>query len=259
MLSINEISIRTMASAPNYAQRALQAIVQIPTAANPPELLARLVNATRAIGAGASLYTAAIPESDFERSSFSLFACHPAFAHAQSKEGQLLDHPWLRFARTHTMPGTDHQILVEQSADNAAIDLARQFGFRSCLVIPTPHGLHSNRIEMLCLGSDAADDFEGPEASVVRTLARALAAELHDWLTRHLQQRLQSTAQLAATDVQLLSLQWRGLGTKEISQLTGLTTSTVDCRFQRIMARLHCPSRKAAASRAAAYGLLESI
>jgi DNA-binding CsgD family transcriptional regulator len=216
------------------------------------------MNATAAIGATASVYTAVIPEDGPEPSCFSLFACHPGFAQEQNTHGQLLNHPWFRFARTHTIPGTDHQITPQHDADTAAIALAGQYGFKSCLIVPTPAGADLHRLEMLCLGSDREDDFEGSEARIVRTLARSLAAELHDWLTRYLRQRLQAAARLQERDVDLLAMEWRGLGSKEISLRTGMSVTSVDSRFQRINVRLNCASRKASAKRAAAYGLLES-
>lgn len=251
------MSIRERAKAANYPAQALESIVQIPAATDPPELLVRLVNATEAIGASASLFSAAIPEGGHEQSCLSLFACHPDYAHAQDDLGPILTHPWFRFARTHTIPGTDHQVRIEKDTDQEAIDLARQYGFRSCFIVPTPAGVHLDRLEMFCLGSDQADDFEGADARIVRALARSLAAELHDWLTRYLQQRLRVAAKLKAADVDLLAMEWRGLGTKEIAQLTGLSLASVDSRFQRINTRLHCAGRKASATRAAAYGLLE--
>lgn len=251
-------SIRERARTANYPAQALDAIVQIPAATDPPELLVRLVNATAAIGASASLFSAAIPEGGPEPSCLTLFACHPDYAPAQDGLGPILAHPWFRFARTHTIPGTDRQVRIEEGADQEAIDLASQYGFRSCFIVPTPAGANLDRLEMLCLGSEEADDFEGAEAQIVRTLARSLAAELHDWLTRYLQQRLRAAARLKETDVDLLAMEWRGLGTKEIAQLTGLSIASVDSRFQRINTRLHCAGRRASATRAAAYGLLES-
>jgi len=255
---IHATSIRERARTLDYAAQALDAIVRIHQATDPPALLDRLMNATAAIGATASVYTAAIPEDGHEPSCFSLFACHPGFAQEQNSRGPLLNHPWFRFARTHTTPGTDHQIPLQHEADAAAIELARRHGFRSCLIVPTPAGADLDRLEMLCLGSDKEDDFEGGEARVVRTLARSLAAELHDWLTRYLRQRLQEAARLQERDVDLLAMEWQGLGSKQISLRTGLSVASVDSRFQRINARLKCASRKASAKRAAAYGLLES-
>jgi DNA-binding CsgD family transcriptional regulator len=213
--------------------------------------------ATAAIGATASVYTAAIPESQTEASSFTLFACHPGFAQDLHASGQLLKHPWVRFAQTHTIPGTDQQIALRHGPDVAAIELARQYGFRSCLVVPTPSGVNLERLEMLCLGSDQEAAFEGEDARMVRTLARALAAELHDWMTGHLKRRLREAAQLQPADVDLLALEWQGCGTKEIALHTGLSTAAVDSRFRRMNKRLGCSNRKDSARRAAAHGLLE--
>ncbi|WP_124448512.1 autoinducer binding domain-containing protein [Paucibacter sp. KBW04] len=251
-------SIRTSAKSKDYAEHALEAIVQVPHASDPPALLACLAHATEAIGATGSVYTAVIPEDGSAPSCFSLFACNPVFAQEQSLQGHLLEHPWLRFAQSHSTPGTQHQVFSQHDADSEAFALVSRYGFRSCLIVPTQAGQNVNRYEMLCLGSDQADDFEGMEARIVRTLARSLAAELHDWLTHYLQQRLQSDARLHEGDLNLLAMEWRGLGSKEISARTGMSVASVDSRFQRINTRLNCSSRKASAKRAAAYGLLES-
>lgn len=252
-------SIRALATHANYSTQALQAIVRISLADGPAQLLDKLMDATAAIGAAASVYTASIPEDGHEPSCLSLFACHPAFWQEEINRGSMLQHPWFRFASKRSTPGTDHQIPPQHEADVAAMDLARGYGFRSCLVVPTSSGHKLDRMEMLCLGSDKADDFEGAEARIVRALAQSLAAELHDWLTNYLQCQLREDAQLHDKDIALLALEWQGLSTKEISQRTGLSGSSVDSRFQRINARLNCASRKASARRAAAYGLLESM
>lgn len=250
-------SIRALAMNPDHPACALDEIARIHLAKDPPELLEQLMHATVAIGATASLYTAAIPEDGNELTSFSLFACDPGFAHEQDIQGPLLNHPWFRFARTHTTPGTNHQIPLPHGSDVEAIELARRYGFTSCLVVPTPAGADRGRLDMLCLGSQKEDAFEGEDARIVRTLARSLAAEMRDWLTDHLRRRLQQAARLRAMDVDLLALERQGLGSKEISLRTGLSIVSVDSRFQRINTRMKCANRKASARRAAAYGLLE--
>ena len=252
------VSIQERAQAAHYAAQALEAVTRIQQAEDPPQLLDRLVHATAAIGASGSVFTAAIPEGRQDVSCFTLFACHPAIAQVHGNRELLLNHPWFRFAQTHTVPGTDHQIHLQHDADTAALDVARQHGFRSCLIVPIPENAPTGRSEMLCIGSDTVDDFEGPEARTVRSLARALAAELHDWLTRYLQDQLRAAAQLHTADLHLLALEWQGLGTKEIAFRTGMSESSVNSRFQRINVRLRCSNRKYSAKRAAAYGLLES-
>jgi DNA-binding NarL/FixJ family response regulator len=238
--------------------RALETITGIHLATDPPRLLERLMRATTAIGATASIYTLTIPERGPEASSFSLFACHPALAQRLCRLGPLSSHPWFRCARERSAPATDRQVQLTCASDAEALDLARQFGFRSCLIVPTPSSADTGRLEMLCLGSTDDGAFEGEDASIVRTLARALAAELHDWANRHLSESLQEIAGLRTSDIELLKLEWQGLGTKEIALRTGMSPASVDSRFQRLNVRLECANRKASARRAAAYGLLEA-
>lgn len=250
-------SVRDCARSAGYEPRVLTAIVQIAEASDPPTLAEKLRSATAALGASASLYTAAVPDGDRELSCFTVLAGHPAYAHAQNELGPLTAHPWFRFARTSLTSGSDRKIQIREASDQAAMELAGQYGFRSCFIVPTPSGNDLDRLGMLCVGSEHPDDFEGPEAGVVRTLARALAAELHDWLLHYLHERLVKSAKLEEADMQLLALEQRGLQSKEIAMLTGMSKATIDSRFQRINMRLHCSSRRASALRAVAYGLLE--
>lgn len=226
-------------------------------ATDPATLAEKLANATAAIGASASLYTAAVPDGDRELSCFTVLAGHPAYVHAQNELGPLTTHPWFRFARKHLKSGSDRQVQVSEASDAAAIELAQQYGFRSCFIVPTPTGNDLDRLGMLWLGSHRPDDFEGAEAGIVRALARALAGELHDWLLHYLLQRFVETAKLEKTDIRLLALERKGLQTKQIATLTGLSQASVDSRFHRINMRLNCSSRRASALRAIAYGLLE--
>ncbi|MBL0726134.1 sigma-70 region 4 domain-containing protein [Piscinibacter sp. HJYY11] len=244
-------------TAENDSARALDAITRIASAIDAPELLECLHVATDALGASGSLYTASIPENERETLNLSLYACDPTFAQQQRQLGPLVDHPWFRFARSHSMPGTHLEVELTHDSDAAAVALAARYGFRACLIVPVSQSAAANRVEMLCLGSDNSTLFEDPQTARIRTLARALAGELHDWLSRYLSARLREAARLQPSDIELLRMEYEGLGTKEIAQRTGMTSASVDSRFQRINVRMECASRKASARRAAAYGLLE--
>ena len=243
-------------SAQNIAA-SVAAIQQVHLASDAAELLALLHEAVTAIGASAGVYVAVIPESASDDSVFSLFACEPQFATEQAALGPIQQHPWVRFAQGHTLPATDQQLPVLDTADAAAIQLAAKYGFKSYLVVPTGNGINLRRVEMLCIGCDQPAAFEGAGARAIWVLARSLASELHDWLTLRLSQSLRQDARLQATDVQLLHMEWHGLSTKAISQRTGLSIASVDSRFQRLNRKLNCRSRAASAQRAAEYGLLE--
>jgi DNA-binding CsgD family transcriptional regulator len=241
----------------DYPARVLDAILRIHLASSGAELLDAFVVVTAAIGASAGLYTVAIPEIGTLATSFSLFACHPGFALRQQRLGPLQDHPWFRFARSRTTPATWRRGDTGHPKDAAAIELARQYGFASCFIVPTPAGAGLSRSGMLCLGSPHEDEFDGDDGRIFRALARSLAAELHDRVTDQLAHGLQRDAQLHPIDIELLGLERRGLSTKAISLRTGMSPASIDSRFYRMNLRLDCASRGASAQRAAEYGLLE--
>ena len=262
MPSINitqQVGSRQTALSQGRVMSTLAAIDSIRSARDAAECLERLFQSTQAIGATASLYTVAIPEQGPEPSSISLFACDPAFAQQLFDLGSVQSHPWVRFARTHTTLGTGKHVQIGSPTDAAAIELARAYGFGSYLLVPTIAGAELGRIELLCLGKGLDDGFEGEDQGIVRMLARSLAAELHDWFTRHLRTALQQAARLQSQDVQLLAFEWAGLGSKEIAQRTGMSLAAVDSRFQRLNQRLNCPSRRASARRAAEHSVLEAV
>jgi len=254
-----QISNRHSVAPQQHRSAALDAIVRVQLAANAPQLLESLLDATAAIGATASIYTVLIPEGGTEPSSFSLFACHPALAQHLCHVGVPLDHAWLQPAGMPLRSKSDARSPILGPRDAESLELARRYGFKSCLLVPTPSGADPERVEVLCLGSERRDAFEDGEAHVTRTLARALAGELHDWVNRQLSHSLRRSARIRPLDIQLLRLEWQGLTTKEISLRTGLSTATVDSRFCRISERMQCATRRASARRAAAYGLLEGM
>ena len=80
--------------------------------------------------------------------------------------------------------------------------------------------------------------------------------ELHEWWLRHLRDELAAATGVTQADVELLSQELLGHSTKTIARTLGLSTGSVDSRFQRLNIKLGVPSRKAAARVAAEYGLI---
>lgn len=239
------------------ATTVLATIDGIRSAADAAVCLERLFLATNALGASAGLYMVLIPELDDGWSSVTLLASDHCGSEPLFDGDAVADHPWVRFARNHSTAVTDTALPPESPEDIAALKRARAHGFAAHLVIPTTAGAERGRVELLCLGRADPGAFDGEGQRVVRLLAHVLAAELHDWFKRHLRSGLEQAAGLRPEDLQLLALEWQGLGTKDIALRTGLSLAAVDSRFQRLNQRLSCSNRKAAARRAAEYGLLE--
>jgi Autoinducer binding domain len=188
-MSINNstpaIPLLELAQTPEYLLRVMTLIDAIHRAIDEPELLELLQSCTDAMGATASVYLVAIPEDNEQLSLQVLLVCDPEFAYQHAQSYRLLDHPWVRYGRDHDLPIASSQLTADNLNQHAAVTLAREHGFASALIVPTPSAAGLGRFGLLCLGSAASDDFEHSESHVAHLLARCLATALFDWFVIH--------------------------------------------------------------------------
>jgi DNA-binding NarL/FixJ family response regulator len=90
----------------------------------------------------------------------------------------------------------------------------------------------------------------------LRVLARALAMELHHWIAQSMREELLQGVRLTDADLQLLRHEAAGHSSKLIGAAMNLEAKTIDCRFQRLNAKLGAPDRRTAVRIARLYGLL---
>ena len=74
--------------------------------------------------------------------------------------------------------------------------LADRFGFRSAVIVPAPSGVGLGRTGMLSLGSNTPGFFEADGFVNLRTLARGLAMDLHEWWIAKLRREVIDDAEL---------------------------------------------------------------
>jgi DNA-binding CsgD family transcriptional regulator len=249
-------SLLELTQAPDYSQRVTTLINAVHSAHDVPDLLEALRACTHALGATASVFLVATPEDDEQLTLQVLLDCDPEFVHGHVQACTLLEHPWFGYGRAHDLPIAASQLTCSTVKQAAAVDLARRHGFQSALILPTPSAAGLGRFGVLCIGSAQPDDFDHDDVHVVQVLARSLANELYDWFAIHSRDTLQTSARLATRDINLLAMELRGLTTKDIAKAMGISSRAVDSQFQRIKQRMNCPTRRAAARRAAEYGLL---
>jgi DNA-binding NarL/FixJ family response regulator len=109
---------------------------------------------------------------------------------------------------------------------------------------------------MLSIGSQSAQYFFDGTGAKVRVLARALAMELHRWLQQSMRKELLLRANLTDAELELLRHEAAGHSSKVIGAALKLEDKTIDCRFQRLNAKLDAPDRRTALRIAKLYGLL---
>jgi DNA-binding NarL/FixJ family response regulator len=124
------------------------------------------------------------------------------------------------------------------------------------VIAPAPTCVGLSRVGVLCLGSQRPDFFDDEGYGKVRWLVRALAMELHRWMLQTIRQELLVKSRLNAADIELLRHEEAGHGSKFIAAALNIEAKTVDCRFQRVNAKLEAPDRRSAVRIARLYGIL---
>lgn len=253
---VQALPLREAMQAPGYPLQVMALIEAVHRAVDVPEVLELLRACTSAMGATASMFLIAIPEDDEQLTLQVLLACDPGIVYTQQRLCTVLEHPWFGYGRDHELPIVASRLVCADARGQAALNLARQHGFESALILPTPSAAGLGRFGVLCVGSSRPGDFEHDETHVVHLLARSLASEIYDWFAVHTRESLLTSARLMTRDLTLLQMERKGLCTKEIAKALGTSSNAVDSQFQRIKTRLGCQTRRAAARRAAEYGLL---
>lgn len=240
----------------DYFSSVSEVVQRVPNAADEAEALSLLRDASERLGADSAAFGSFVRD-DASRDSFRfLLACDPVWCLEYGKRAWYSDDPWLRYAMRRSEPARASEIPVESPEGNAIVDLAREFGVRSAVIIPAPASGQVTRIGVLCLGSATEAYFEDEGFTGLKVAARSLAMELNEWWIQRIKRELVENARLTSEDIELLRCERAGLGTKAIGSRLGTTPASIDSRFQRLNAKLGVANRKAAANLAAEYGVI---
>lgn len=249
-------SLRALTSSGDYFARVSDIVRGIGTVGDPLRAVELLEEATRRMGAEVSIFASLVPEDDTRSSYRLLLACDPAWGIRYEQEGLYASDPWLAYAMHHSEPVLGTHINATAPAHRSTVELAAQFGFRSTVIVPAPSRVGLSRIGVLCLGSSVAGYFEDEGYVALKVVARSVAMELHEWWIARLRDELMASAHVSEGDLMLLGHEHQGHSTKAIARALGVSTESINSRFQRLNARLGVPNRKVAARLAAEYGLI---
>ena len=236
--------------------RVLEILPLIPDARSSVEVITLFREAVVGLGADAGYFLSCLRD-DATRTSFrSLWACEPLWAADYAFHRRYEHDPWLRYASSDAEPCLSIQPVCSSTEEVAFIRAAEEHGFASALIAPAPSPVGLSRVGVLCLGSADSSRFEGEQYPQVRVLARALSLELHHWITRSMREELLQGVRLTEADLYLLRHEAVGHSSKVIAAAMRLEAKTIDCRFQRLNAKLGAPDRRSAVRIARLYGLL---
>lgn len=208
------------------------------------------------LGAESGVFLSCLRDDATRTSLRTLWACDPVWAAAYASQRWFEHDPWLKHASNDAEPARSVDLITRSKEEKAFALAAAAHGFASALVAPAPSHVGLSRIGVLYLGSKNSTCFEGENFSRVRVLARALAMELHHWIAKITRQELLAVSGLTGADLELLRHEAAGHSSKVIGAALNLEAKTIDCRFQRVNAKLDAADRRTAARIARLYGLL---
>ena len=248
-------SLATIAGAPDYGPRLLKVLPEIGDAVNTESAVYLFRHALRLIGADAGVFTSAIRDNAERTSYRSLLACDPLWAIEYARCDWHEHDPWLRHAALSEEPIRSEELTILPD-EEPFVRASSKLGFASAVIVPAPSSVGTSRMAVLSLGSHNLGFFVGDSYPLVRILARALAMELNRWLLKAIRTELLARSRVTPREIDLLRHEEAGLTSKMIGAALNIEAKTVDCRFQRLSAKLDAPDRRTAARIARLYGLL---
>ncbi|WP_457393699.1 autoinducer binding domain-containing protein [Roseateles sp. P5_E1] len=249
-------SLAALAGAPDYGARILNILPELGDALTADVAVELFHQVLVLLGADAGVFMSFVRDDATRASYRSLLACDPMWASEYARRNWFERDPWLRHATHDTEPVLASRLLLLPAEEEFARTSAT-LGFASAVIAPAPTSAGSSRVGVLCLGSHSSCFFDDEGLRKIRVLARALAMELHRWLQNTIRNELLARSRVTAADLELLRHEEAGHSSKVIAAQMNIEPKTVDCRFQRISAKLDVPDRRTAARVARLYGLFD--
>jgi DNA-binding CsgD family transcriptional regulator len=217
-----------------------------------------LTQAAIQLGADGACFIGSVRLSASRRAHQMIAACEPAWASDYLLRQRFEHDPWLQHARRETDPALGSAIPAESVDQQDTVAAAHAAGLRSTWVIPAISSVGEDRIGVLYLASGVECRFEQDPLLAFRAkvVGRSLAMELHEWLHIQMRRDLLAESRLTEAEIDLLRHEEQGHGSKAIAMALNTEPKTVDCRFQRVIAKLGVASRREAWRIAKVHGLI---
>jgi hypothetical protein len=249
-------SLAALTRSPDYGARVIDILPAIGDADSTESAVDLFRTAVGNLGADAGVFMSYLRDDATRASYRSLLACDPVWASEYARRGWFEHDPWLRHATHDTEPVRSSELKLASADEAAFTTTSAGFGFASAVIAPAPTCVGLSRVGVLCLGSNRQGFFDDEGYAKVRVLARSLAMELHRWMLQAIRQELLIKSRITTADIELLRHEEAGHSSKVIGAALNIEAKTVDCRFQRVSAKLEAPDRRTAVRIARLYGLL---
>lgn len=129
-----------LAREPAYADNVLATIRLLAQATDEAQAVGVLAAACKQMGLDAAAFVSFVRDDPSHESFRFLLACDPVWCLEYEQQAWYATDPWLAYALTHSEPARGHEIAAGSAQQQAVVELAARYGFRSALIVPAPSG-----------------------------------------------------------------------------------------------------------------------
>jgi DNA-binding CsgD family transcriptional regulator len=239
-----------------YVLRVSEVVEQIDAAPDEAGLHRLLRQGVAALGAERAAFVTFVRGESELASCRWMLDCEPDWCRRYLDRDCFSRDPWVAYAARESEPVVASALNIVDPAQREVVALAAEAGFASAVLVPAHSGAGHARVSLLCLGHADPGYFEAGGIRRLRVGARALALELHDWWLARIRRDLLLRSRITRDDLTLLEHQCLGHSSKRIAAELNMSRTSVNSRFQRLIAKLGVANRKMAARLAIECGLI---
>lgn len=168
-----------------------------------------------------------------------------------------MNDPYVEYARTSNLPILASEIKTETAGQAEMLEMAKSYGFRSTMVIPTHSNMNVNeRMGLLYIGCEDEEAIGEPLLFKHRLSYRSLGLELLDWWVAHFRADAVCKFKITAEEINILQDLKIGRTVVEIAAKMDLKPGAIYSRFNAIKDKLNVDKIEDAVREASICGLL---
>jgi DNA-binding CsgD family transcriptional regulator len=185
-----------------------------------------------------------------------LVGCNPEWIQIYQHRHWYSNDPYLQYARCNTAPAPGSNIQITSAGQRDMRTTARQYGFRSNLIVPA-HSRATSLLGVLHVASEVEVE-DGGEARLLewRTLLRAMAMTLLDVRVSAQRNLMAEKFELDERDLTALRLVLIAEPAQEVAKRLGLSVASIYSIYSQINEKMHTRRINEAARLAQQYDLL---
>lgn len=185
-----------------------------------------------------------------------LVGCAPEWCYAYTQNKWYAIDPFIEYALQNTAPAIISDIEIRTAGQRRMFDVAAEYGYVDGVIVPA-HSSSSMWVGILYLTTAAGRDKVQAMFNTHRSLMRAFALELLEWWDTRIYETSATELDIDDTDIELLTKAWENASTDEVANEVGLPSTRVRWRYDRLKKKMGVSSRREAAEKAVALGLIK--